>query len=80
MPSLWEKTELNGLILKNRFFRSATWEGLATSDGKCTDQLVAFVSRLAEGNVGLIQTRRAQGAQTDDTSSSTHFPGRPRRP
>lgn len=54
MPSLWEETRIKGLILKNHIFRSCTWEGLATSDGKCTDQLVAFVSRLAEGNFGLI--------------------------
>jgi len=54
MPSLFDRSEINGLILENRVFRSATWEGLATPQGECTDQLVAFVSRLAEGGVGLI--------------------------
>lgn len=68
MPSLWEKTEINRLILKNRFLRSATSQGLATSARKCTGRLVAFVRQFAEGNIGLIQTRRAQGAPKDDTS------------
>jgi 2,4-dienoyl-CoA reductase-like NADH-dependent reductase (Old Yellow Enzyme family) len=54
MAGLWGRTEICGLPLKNPLVRSATWEGLATPDGKCTDQLVAFVSCLAEGNVGLI--------------------------
>jgi len=54
MSSLFERTEINGLILKNRLVRSATWEGLATPDGECTARLVAFVSRLAEGDIGLI--------------------------
>ena len=54
MPSLFDETEINGLVLPNRLVRSATWEGLATPDGACTDQLVAFVSHLAEGGIGLI--------------------------
>ncbi len=56
MPILFEETKINSLTLKNRLFRSATWEGLATSDGACTDALVSFVSRLAEGGIGLIIT------------------------
>jgi len=54
MPRLWEETRINRLILKNRVFRSATWQGLITADGKCTDRLVAFVSPLAEDNVGAV--------------------------
>lgn len=42
------------MTLKNRLIRSATWEGLATRDGACTDALVAFAYRLAEGGMGLI--------------------------
>lgn len=54
MSSLFEETRIGDMTLKNRLIRSATWEGLATSDGACTDQLVAFISRLAEGGMGLI--------------------------
>jgi 2,4-dienoyl-CoA reductase-like NADH-dependent reductase (Old Yellow Enzyme family) len=54
MTGLFDQTEINGLVLKNRLVRSATWEGLATPEGACTDQLVDFVSRLAEGGMGLI--------------------------
>jgi len=54
IPALFEETEINGMTLRNRIVRSATWEGLATTEGACTDQLVAFISRLAEGDIGLI--------------------------
>jgi 2,4-dienoyl-CoA reductase-like NADH-dependent reductase (Old Yellow Enzyme family) len=54
MTGLFDQTEINGLVLKNRLVRSATWEGLATPQGACTDQLVDFVSRLADGGMGLI--------------------------
>lgn len=54
MPSLFDETDINGMTLKNRFIRSGTWEGLATPHAACTDQLVAFVSRLAQGGRGLI--------------------------
>jgi len=54
MPRLWEENRIKGLTLENRIFRSATWQGLITADGKCTDQLVAFVSPLAEDNLGAV--------------------------
>lgn len=54
IPALFEETEINGMTLRNRIVRSATWEGLATTEGALTDQHVAFVSRLAEGDIGLI--------------------------
>lgn len=50
----FEEIHINGMILRNRIIRSATWEGLATTEGACTDQLVAFISSLAEGDIGLI--------------------------
>ncbi len=56
MRELFEETAINGMRLSNRFFRSATWEGLATPDGACTDRLVGVIERLAEGGVGLIIT------------------------
>ena len=56
MQKLFQETAINGMRLSNRFIRSATWEGLATPDGACTDRLVDVVERLAEGGVGLIIT------------------------
>ena len=59
MPQLFEKTEINGMQLANRFVRSATWEGMATEDGACTPRLVDVYRRLADGQVGLIITSHA---------------------
>ncbi len=42
------------MTLKNRFVRSATWEGLATEDGAVTPALIDVSRRLAAGGVGLI--------------------------
>ena len=59
MNGLFEKTEINGMVLPNRFIRSATWAGMATDDGACTPQLVNLISDLAAGQVGLIVTGHA---------------------
>jgi 2,4-dienoyl-CoA reductase-like NADH-dependent reductase (Old Yellow Enzyme family) len=56
MQELFQETNINGMRLPNRFVRSATWEGLATPDGACTDRLSGVVERLAEGGVGLVIT------------------------
>ena len=56
MTRLFEQSEINGMVLSNRFVRSATWEGLATDDGACTSKLVDLMARLAAGGVGLIIT------------------------
>ena len=56
MADLFEKTEINGMILSNRFIRSATWEGMATDEGACTPQLIGLISDLSAGEVGLIIT------------------------
>jgi len=47
------------MSLANRFVRSATWEGMATSDGICTGRLTETMAKLAEGGVGLIITGHA---------------------
>jgi 2,4-dienoyl-CoA reductase-like NADH-dependent reductase (Old Yellow Enzyme family) len=54
MPSLFEETRINALILKNRFVRSATWEGLAAPSGEVTDKLIEKMVELTTGGVGLI--------------------------
>ena len=59
MPELFEATNINGMIIKNRFVRSATWEGMAEDDGMCSKRLVDLMSQLAKGEVGLIITGHA---------------------
>jgi len=55
MPSLFDTTDLiNGLQLRNRLVRSATWEGLSDDQGHVTDELVELYRDLAAGGVGLI--------------------------
>lgn len=56
MSKLFEETKIKNLVLPNRFVRSATWEGMATADGTCTQQLMDYMEQLAQGGVGLIIT------------------------
>ena len=59
MSKLFEPSEINGLKLKNRFVRSATWEGMAADDGAFTPKLIDLMIMLAKGGVGLIITGHA---------------------
>lgn len=59
MDALFEKSSINGMVLSNRFVRSATWAGMATDEGACTPQLIHLLSDLAAGEVGLIITGHA---------------------
>jgi len=54
MKQLFEKTKVNQMELKNRFVRSATWEGLANPDDSYSEELTDLVVNLAKGQVGLI--------------------------
>lgn len=63
MSILFEKTTINGMVLQNRFVRSATWEGMAGSDGLVTAPLQALMADLAGGGVGLIITGHAYVAK-----------------
>lgn len=56
---MFEKTEINGMTLANRFVRSATWEGMAGDDGSVEQQLIALMAKLARGGVGLIISSHA---------------------
>jgi 2,4-dienoyl-CoA reductase-like NADH-dependent reductase (Old Yellow Enzyme family) len=56
MRTLFDETTLNGMTLKNRLVRSATWEGMAAPDGRPTAKLAAQYATLAQGGVGLIIT------------------------
>jgi 2,4-dienoyl-CoA reductase-like NADH-dependent reductase (Old Yellow Enzyme family) len=51
------------MSVANRFVRSATWEGLATTDGACTGRLIDLMVKLAEGGVGLIITGHSYVSQ-----------------
>jgi 2,4-dienoyl-CoA reductase-like NADH-dependent reductase (Old Yellow Enzyme family) len=42
--------------LKNRFFKAAVWEELATEDGHMTDELFQVYEEIAKGGVGTIFT------------------------
>ncbi len=64
MKKLFDKTKINQMELKNRFVRSATWEGLANPDGSCNEELADLMSELAKGQVGLIITSHAYVNQT----------------
>ncbi|UCD66406.1 MAG: NADH:flavin oxidoreductase [Deltaproteobacteria bacterium] len=56
MNTLFDRSTINSMTLKNRLTRSATWEGMCDADGKPGPKLIAFYRELARGNVGLIIT------------------------
>ena len=56
MNTLFESSSINTMSLANRFIRSATWEGMADDEGKCSSRLIELMSKLAKGGVGLIIT------------------------
>ena len=56
MRTLFDPTNLNGMTLRNRTIRSATYEGLADNDGACTEAMTDLVSHVAEGGIGLLIT------------------------
>ncbi len=54
MATLFETTAINGMQMRNRLVRSATWEGMCADDGRPTDKLMTCYRQLALGGVGLI--------------------------
>ncbi len=65
---LFESTTINGMTLANRFVRSATWEGMATEDGRVTSKLIDTMVALAAGGVGLIISGHAYVAKNGQAS------------
>jgi len=53
-PGLFSPGNIGALTLANRLVRSATWEGMAATDGGATKPLAAFYRTLAAGGAGLI--------------------------
>jgi len=46
MPDLFHEARIRSMRLPNRFVRSATWEGLATPEGACTERLLGVIDLL----------------------------------
>ncbi len=59
MSKLFDSGNINGMVISNRFVRSATWEGMATDAGQCTPRLIELMADLARGGVGLIISSHA---------------------
>jgi 2,4-dienoyl-CoA reductase-like NADH-dependent reductase (Old Yellow Enzyme family) len=56
MKQVFESTELAGVTIPNRVFRSATFEGMADEKGVPGEDLITFYSRMAKGGAGAIIT------------------------
>jgi 2,4-dienoyl-CoA reductase-like NADH-dependent reductase (Old Yellow Enzyme family) len=54
MADVFEATAINGMQLKNRFVRSATYEAMAGLDGTVEEPLLKCMENLSRGEVGLI--------------------------
>jgi 2,4-dienoyl-CoA reductase-like NADH-dependent reductase (Old Yellow Enzyme family) len=59
MPSLFDRTKIKRMELKNRFVRSATFEGMADEAGFFSEDIFRLYEKLAAGGVGLIITGMA---------------------
>ena len=59
MPKPLDSGLLGKMEIKNRFVRSATWEGMADDDGSCLPPLVDLTRKLADGEIGLIISSHA---------------------
>ena len=56
MKTLFDKTKILNMEMKNRFFRGALWEALADEKGHMTPELSNIYEELAKGGVGTIIT------------------------
>ncbi len=56
MKNLFDRTRLAGMELKNRFIRSATYDGWADERGHMTEKLFQVYENLAKGGVGTVIT------------------------
>jgi 2,4-dienoyl-CoA reductase-like NADH-dependent reductase (Old Yellow Enzyme family) len=56
MTTVFEPGAINGMVLKNRFVRSGTWDALAEANGACTQKMIDLMTQLADGGVGLVVT------------------------
>jgi 2,4-dienoyl-CoA reductase-like NADH-dependent reductase (Old Yellow Enzyme family) len=56
MSILFEPVKIRNMALRNRFVRSATYDGCADSNGGVSEKQIKIFSKLASGGVGLIIT------------------------
>lgn len=66
---LFSQRKINGLMLKNRIMRSATYEALGTPEGHVSSKLSKLYTNYAKGGVGLI----VSGAMYTDTWGRGHM-------
>ena len=65
MSKLFEPTEIKNLHLKNRLFRSATWEAACDDFGHISQELYDLYDALAKGGIGCIITSATIVSGTD---------------
>lgn len=53
---IFDKSEINGIDVRNRIFRSATHDGLADNNGAPSEELIRKYTNLAKNEVGCIIT------------------------
>ncbi|MGD9322074.1 MAG: NADH:flavin oxidoreductase, partial [Desulfobacteraceae bacterium] len=56
MSILFEPAKIKGVEVRNRFIRSATYDGCADKHGYVSEKQIALFSELAQGGIGLIVT------------------------
>jgi 2,4-dienoyl-CoA reductase-like NADH-dependent reductase (Old Yellow Enzyme family) len=72
MTSPFDPITIDGLQIRNRFMRSATWDHTATEDGEVTDASVGLFEGLARGGVGLIVTGYAYVSEQGKAASGQY--------
>lgn len=72
--ALFTKTDIKGLVLRNRFAVAPMTRVSATADGRATDEMASYYQRFAKGGFGLLIT---EGLYTDKAWSQgyIHQPG-----
>ena len=61
MSILFEAAKIKNLTMRNRFVRSATYDGMSDLSGQVTESQLKLISDLAEGGVGLVIFAYRQG-------------------
>lgn len=69
MKTMFDRTQIGKMVLKNRFWRSATWMNLADERGHLTGRLERVYLNLARGGVGTIITGYAFVLQSEQPNA-----------
>jgi len=56
MNDLFQNARIGNIEVRNRFVRSATWDGMAEDNGAVTERMLDLYRSLAKGGAGLILT------------------------